>query len=241
VSGDAFATEIEEFVVDAWFRDPPPFLRAMAAAPTTAIARAFVLEWTKFSRWFPRWVGAVMANCPQFDVLAFEVENLMSEVVRDPAAGTNHYELLIRLGAGAGLDREAIERHHPSPAAIEAFKHWNQMAHQPDWLLGFTAVNGLEIMGDRNLPRRYGVGQGTGLAVEPWTNAGLDADALEFFRVSDEADAAHGNEAVEIIARYTDSGREKEVLDVLDASISQLRRMMDGMWDLAQVVGDSVS
>jgi pyrroloquinoline quinone (PQQ) biosynthesis protein C len=233
MNGNAFAPAIEEFVVDAWFRDPPPFLRAMASAPTIAIARAFVLEWTKFSRWFPRWVGAVMANCPQFDVLAFEVENLMSEVVRDPAAGTNHYELLVRLGAGAGLDREAIERHHPSPATVGAFEYWNEMARQPDWLLGFTAVNGLEIMGDRNLPRRYGLQQGTGLAPDPWAATGLDHDALEFFRVSDEADAAHGNSTVEIIARYTAEGREKEVLAVLGESIGHLRRMMGGLWELA--------
>ena len=76
-----FATRVEETVVDGWFRDPPPFLRTIAAAPTVGTAKAFVLEWTKFSRWFPRWVGAVMSNCPEFDVLAFEVENLMSEVV----------------------------------------------------------------------------------------------------------------------------------------------------------------
>ncbi|HLY82145.1 MAG TPA: hypothetical protein VKQ71_04125 [Acidimicrobiales bacterium] len=90
---EAFAATVEAIVADGWFRDPPPFLRAMATAPTVAVARAFVLEWTRFSRCFPRWVGAVMSNCPEFDVLAYEVENLMSEVVRDPAAGTNHYEL----------------------------------------------------------------------------------------------------------------------------------------------------
>ena len=234
MSGEAFAGEVEEFVVDSWFRDPPPFLRAMAAEPTLLIAQAFVLEWTKFSRWFPRWVGAVMSNCPEFDVLAFEVENLMSEVVRDPAAETNHYELLIRLGAGAGLRRDDIERHRPSAESVAAFLYWDRMARQPDWLLGFTAVNGLEILGDRNLPRRYGLSQGTGLAVDPWTGTGLDDDALEFFRVSDEADAAHGNESVEIIARYTEPGREKEVLDVLGESLGHLRRMMGGLWELAQ-------
>src|ERR1700681_4629257 len=111
LSAEAFAARVEAVAVEGWFADPPPFLRAMATAPTVAVARAFVLEWTKFSRWFPRWVGAVMSNCPEFDVLAFEVENLMSEVVRDPTAGTNHYELLIRLGAGAGLDRTTIESH----------------------------------------------------------------------------------------------------------------------------------
>lgn len=233
MSGE-FAATVEEFVVERWFRDPPPFIHSMASAPTLAIARAFVLEWTKFSRWFPRWVGAVMSNCPQFDVLAFEVENLMSEVVRDPAAATNHYELLIRLGTAAGLDRDAIERHHPSPEALSAFEYWNRMARQPDWLLGFTAINGLEIMGDRSLPRRYGVRQGTGLAVDPWIATGLDTHALEFFKVSDEADAVHGNETVEIIGRYTEPGRESEVLDVLGESIDHLRRMMGALWELAQ-------
>jgi pyrroloquinoline quinone (PQQ) biosynthesis protein C len=236
--GEDFATRVEAFAVDGWFRDPPPFLRAMASAPTIAIARAFVLEWTKFSRWFPRWVGAVMSNCPEFDVLAFEVENLQSEVVRDPAAATNHYELLIRLGAAAGIDRQAIEVHPPSAEALEAFAWWNEMARQPDWLLGFTAVNGLEILGDRNLARRSGVSQGTGLAVDPWKATGLDDEALEFFRVSDEADAVHGNETVAIIARYTPADREEEVLKVLGESMRYLRRMMGGLWELAQRVGE---
>src|SRR5579859_6311362 len=182
MSAEAFATKVETIVADGWFRDPPPFLRAMASAPTVAVARAFVLEWTKFSRSFPRWVGAVMSNCPEFDVLAYEVENLMSEVVRDPTAGTNHYELLIRLGAGAGLDRSTIESHRPSLQADRAFAYWDGMARQPDWLLGFAAVNGLEILGDRTLPRRQGLVQGTGLDPDPWGATGIRQEALEFFR-----------------------------------------------------------
>ena len=238
MSADDFAGRVEAFVVDHWFRDPPPFLQAMASAPTMAIARAFVLEWTKFSRGFPRWVGAVMSNCPEFDVLAFEVENLMSEVVRDPSAGTNHYELLVRLGAGAGLGRDAIEAHRPSPEAVEAFAYWDRTARQPDWLLGFTAVNGLEILGDHDLPRRHGLAQGTGLGVDPWAATRLDEEALEFFRVSDAADAAHGNDTLAIIARHTPAGREGEVLGVLGESFGHLRRMMDGLWELSEGTGE---
>lgn len=233
MSAGTFATRVEETVVAGWFRDPPPFLRAIAAAPTVGTAKAFVLEWTKFSRWFPRWVGAVMSNCPEFDVLAFEVENLMSEVVRDPAAKTNHYELLIKLGEGAGLDRIGIERHQPCAEAVEAFAYWDRMARQPDWLLGFTAINGLEILGDRNLPRRYGLSQGTGLAVDPWRATGIEEDALEFFRVSDEADASHGNDTVAIIARHTGPDHEAEVLGVLQQTMQRLGHMMDGLWRLA--------
>ena len=237
MSAGAVATTVEERVVDGWFRDPPPLLAAMATAPTVAVARAFVLEWTKFSRGFPRWVGSVMASCPEFDVLAYEVENLVSEVVRDPAAGTNHYELLVRLGAGAGLGRDEIEAHQPLPASRVAFAYWDAMARQPDWLLGFTAVNGLEILGDRNLPRRHGLAGGTGLAPDPWAATGIDDAALEFFRVSDEADAVHGNVTVDIIARYTPEERVGEVVAVLGHTMAHLRAMMDGMWGLAQQLG----
>ena len=231
---DDVRTRVEETVVDGWFRHPPEIIRAMSTAPTRAVARAFVYEWTKFSRQFPRWVGAIVSNCPQFDVIAFEVENLMSEVVRDPAAGTNHYELLIRLGTGAGSDRATIEAHEPSAAARDAFAWWWDMARQPDWLLGFTAINGLEILGDRALPRAYGVAQGTGLAPDPWAATGIEPDALEFFRVSDEADAGHGSETVGIIARSTTAERVDEVLGVLSESMRRLRRMMDAMWELAR-------
>ncbi|HVM67693.1 MAG TPA: iron-containing redox enzyme family protein [Acidimicrobiales bacterium] len=238
--GGAFAARIERIVVDGWFRDPPPFLRAMATSPTVAVARAFVLEWTKFSRWFPRWVGAVMSNCPEFDVLAFEVENLTSEVVRDPQAGTNHYELLVRLGAGAGLDRATIESHQPSAQSGRAFAYWDRMARQPDWLLGFTALNGLELLGDRSIPRRHGVGHGTGLDPDPWAASGIPADALEFFRVSDDADAAHGNATLAILDRHTPVPRRDDVVGVLNETMGYLRTMMDGLWELTGRVEEEV-
>jgi pyrroloquinoline quinone (PQQ) biosynthesis protein C len=232
---EQFAERIERYVVDTYFRNLPPLTRAMALAPTRGTGQAFVLEWTKFSRQFPRWVGAIVANCPEFPVIAFEIENLFSEVVRDPASNTNHYELLVRLGAGLGLTREQIESHGPSPAASRAFDYWWRIARQPEWLLGFTAINGLEILGDRTLPRRYQVPQsGTGLGVAAWRSLGLDEDTLEFFRVSDEADEGHGREAVEIIARYTAPKDEERVLGVLAESMACLREMQDAMWALAQ-------
>src|SRR3984893_3046188 len=234
---EAFAATVETVVADGWFRNPPPCLRAMATAPTVAVARAFVLEWTRFSQSFPRWVGAVMSNCPEFDVLAYEVENLMYEVVRDPTAGTNHYELLIRLGAGAGLDRTTIESHRASLQADQAFAYWDGMARQPDWLLGFAAVNGLEILGDRNLPRRHGLVQGTGLDPNPWAATGIPEEALEFFRVSDEADAAHGNATVGILVRHTPDDRQGEVVAVLRETMRSLRQMMDGLAELAERIG----
>lgn len=237
MSAEALAGRVEETVVERWFRDAPPFVRAMAGSPSRAIAQAFVLEWTKFSRQFPRWVGSIVSNCPEFDVIAFEVENLMSEVVRDPAAGTNHYELLVRLGVGAGLDRATIEAHQPAETTVRALDWWWEMARQTDWVTGFTAVNGLEIMGDRSLPRRYGLSQGTGLNPDPWAATGIDHDALEFFRVSDDADAGHGRETVRIIADHTPPGREDAVIATLETSIDYLRALMGGLWDLALRLG----
>jgi pyrroloquinoline-quinone synthase len=227
------AARIEALVVEEYFRDPPPFVAAMATAPTAGIAKAFVLEWTKFSRLFPRWVGAIMSNCPEFEVLAFEVDNLVSEVVRDPAADVNHYELLVRLGEALGLERRQIEAHEPCPQAREAFAYWWTMARDPDWLVGFTAVNGLEILGDRSLPKRHGLAPSTGLEVDPWSVLGLPEEALEFFRVSSEADAGHGNRSVELIARYTPEGHADGVLSVLSETIARSRAMMEGLWALA--------
>jgi pyrroloquinoline quinone (PQQ) biosynthesis protein C len=225
---------IEAVVVGEYFRDPPRFVAAMATEPSRGVAEAFVLEWTKFSRLFPRWVGAIMSNCPEFEVLAFEVENLMSEVVRDPAANTNHYELLVRLGLALGLDRSRIEAHESCAEAQAAFEYWWDMARQPDWLLGFTAVNGLEILGDRTLPQRHGLVPSTGLEVDPWSHLGLPDDALEFFRVSSQADVGHGNEAVELIVRHTPDDRAGDVLAVLSETIAKARTMMDGLWTLAE-------
>jgi pyrroloquinoline quinone (PQQ) biosynthesis protein C len=73
----------------------------------------------------------------------------------------------------------------------------------------------------------------TGLEVDPWARLGLPDDALEFFRVSSQADVGHGNETVEILARHTTPGREDEVVATLVDTIARLRHMMDGLWALA--------
>jgi pyrroloquinoline-quinone synthase len=239
----ATGSRVEQLVVDRWFGVPPPLIAAMASKPTVGTTRAFVLQWTKFSRLFPRWVGAIMSNCPEFPVIAYLVENLMSEVVRDPASADNHYELLIKLGQGVGLTREEIEAYPVLPESASMFEWLWQMATQPDWLLAFAAVNGLEILGDSSLPARYEIEQGTGIAAAPYAESlGLDGDALEFFEVSDAADAGHGSRTVEIIAHYTDPEpeREREVLGVLGESMDRLRTMMDAMWDLAIEIDDGI-
>lgn len=233
---EAFAARIESLVVEEYFRRLPPMVAAMASAPTTGVARAFVLEWTKFSRLFPRWVGAIVSNCPHFDVIAFEIENLMSEVVRDPASDTHHYDLLVRLGAEVGLTRQQIEAHQACPESQAAFAYWWDMARQPDWLTGFLAVNGLEILGDRNLPVRNGLLPTTGLEVNPWAKLGLSEDALEFFRVGSQADQGHGRETVEIVARYAQPRDEERLTGVLRASIGVLREMMAGLWRQANEI-----
>lgn len=231
---EAMARRVEDVAVDRWFRRPPPLIAAMATAPTIGVTQSFVTQWTKFSRLFPRWVGAIMSNCPESRVIAYEVENLMSEVVRDPAGDDNHYELLLRLGERVGLSRAEIEAHPTVAEATDAFEWLWTKARSPDWLVGFAAVNGLEILGDRHLPERHGVRTGTGLAREPYARAlGLSEDSLEFFEVSDEADAGHGRATVEILASFTPAGREEEIASVLAHSVDHLRRMMDAMWDLA--------
>lgn len=236
------AGRVERLVVDRWFRQPPSLIAAMASQPTVGVTRAFVLQWTKFSRLFPRWVGAIMSNCPEPAVIAYEVENLMSEVVRDPDGDDNHYELLVRLGQGVGLTRQEIEACPVLPEAEEMFAWLWGRARDPDWLVGFSAVNGLEILGDRALPARYGVDQGTGIAPEPYA-ASLDLDeaTLQFFEVSDRADAGHGHETVEIIARYTTPDREAAVLGILDEAMGRLRRMMEAMWELAGQIDAGLS
>ncbi len=228
------ARRVEEAVIDGWFRRPPRLIAAMASEPTLGVTQAFVIQWTKFSRLFPRWVGAIISNCPEPAVIAFEVENLVSEVIRDAAGDANHYDLLIRLGEGMGLTRTEIEAAPPLPEASETFQWLWDQARDPDWLIGFTAVNGLEILGDRNLPARFGIDAGTGLAPEPYARAlDLEGDSLEFFEVSDKADAGHGRETVQIIARHTPAGREDGILTVLREAMARLRKLLDATWELA--------
>jgi len=237
----ALALRVEELAVERWFRDPPRLISAMATQPTVGVIQAFVLQWTKFSLQFPRWVGAIIANCPERDVIAYEVDNLMSEVVRGAQGGAGHYELLIRLGESVGLSREQVESADALPGASTFFEWLWSKARDPDWLIGFSAVNGLEILGDRNLPRRYRLATGTGLDPRPYSQSlGLSREELEFFEASDEADASHGAETLAVIVRHTLPGREGAVLAVLRDAVSRLRAMMAETWELAQSIDSSI-
>lgn len=238
----SFVQAIESLVIEKWFKEPPSLIASMSSKPSIGTTQAFVLQWSKFSQLFPRWVGAIMSNCTEFQVIAYEVENLMSEVVKDPAGDDNHYELLIRLGQSVGLERDEIEGFPILPESSQTFEWlWNK-AKDPDWLVGFTAINGLEILGDRNLPKRYGLNSGTGLSPDPYTRSlGLSHDDIEFFEVSDNADAGHGSETVKIIANYTPQERQDEILELLGETTDRLRTMIDAMWKLANGIDDKIN
>lgn len=229
---------LEQYIIDEYFRNPPDMIRAMSEEPTTVVAEAFVKEWIGFSQRFPRWVGAIIARCPHFEVISFEIENLFAETVQDPDSDTNHYELLIRLGRALGLSREEIEAHRPHPNSQRAFETWWTLARREPWILGFTAINGLEILGDKSLPARYGVSQGTGLAPHPWKRLGLDDEDLEFFRVGDEADVGHGEEAIAIMTGYAQETTEDAMMDTLDETMAAIRLMLDGMYELSQSLAE---
>jgi pyrroloquinoline-quinone synthase len=182
-------------------------------------------------------VGSIISNCSEPEVIVYEVANLMSEVVRDDQGGDSHYELLIRLGESVGLERSAVESHAALPGAEDLFQWLWSKARDSDWLVGFAAVNGLEILGDRNLPDRYELAVGTGLSPEPYSRSlGLSPRELEFFEVSDKADAGHGGDTVAILARFTPASREDEILAILDEAFARLRGMMEEVWDLAQSI-----
>lgn len=234
---NSFARAIESLVVEKWFKELPALIASMSSKPSVGTTKAFVLQWSKFSQLFPRWIGSIMSNCTEFQVIAYEVENLMSEVVKDPAGDDNHYELLIRLGKSIGLARNDIEDFPVLPESSHTFEWLWSKARDPDWLIGFTAINGLEILGDRNLPKRYGLDSGTGLSPAPYSQSlGLTRDDIEFFEVSDNADAGHGSETVRIIATYTPREREDEILELLGETTDRLRAMTDAMWKLANEI-----
>jgi pyrroloquinoline quinone (PQQ) biosynthesis protein C len=138
-----------------------------------------------------------------------------------------------------GISREEIENFPTLEAVTSTFDWLWSKARDPDWLVGFTAVNGLEILGDRNLPSKYRLKAGTGLDPDPYfKHLGLSQDATQFFEVSDKADAGHGHETVRIIADYTPEHRQNEILQILDESMQRLRFMTDSMWTLSKELED---
>ena len=107
-------------------------------------ARVYALEHAVFADNFPRWFGAIAANCPVATARRYMIENMYVEEVSDPTIGNSHYESLVDFCVGLGLEREDVYHYEGKTYTKLAMAYWDRAVRAWPWTEAFAAVAGLE-------------------------------------------------------------------------------------------------
>lgn len=192
-------------------------------------ARRMVLERSWFNRAWPRWLAGVTTNCPYKDVNKYLIANMYEEGVNDHRVGTDHNELLLRMGEALGLTRDEINAYQASPVTVAATSYWANTSRTAPWLYGFTALVCLEISAARRAMgphfRERGVKSSEALA-----KLGLPPRAIQGSTNHDAAEEDHGTEALQLLLKHADTEEKQEtVLSAIRESLTVIRMFNDNI------------
>ncbi len=184
-------------------------------------AAVFAREHCVFARYFPRWFGAIISNCPEMDVRQYMIDNMYVEEVKDPAISTGHYESMVNFGVALGLKRQFLNEYEGTIYTRVSLAYWERAARTLPWLEAFAAVAGLE--GARG-PLVKKMGRTRPMNREVWARLGLKGKkAMEHWEAADEADApagGHGDMTLKILAKYANTSKKRDrILDILEESM----------------------
>lgn len=186
-------------------------------------AQVYAREHTVFARHFPRWFGAVAANCPILSARAYMIENMYVEEVEDPTIEKGHYESLIDFGVALGLDRDFLYDYKGSIYTRLAIAYWDRATRAWPWLEGFAAVAGLEAARSPSV-LKHGHAIPNNRAV--FRPLGLPEEALSHWSAAESADygsEGHGDMTLKILSENARTAEQQErVLEVL-AETMQVR------------------
>lgn len=235
-SKDEFKEEILRLIA-SFGKEPDARELAEERGLTVAGGRQFVLERNWFNRSWPRWLAAVVANCPHKDVNRYLISNMYEEGVCDSRVGTDHNDLLMRLGEKLGLTREKIQQHAASPVTVAATSYWDNVARTRPWLEGFATLVCLEIRTSRRAMGPHYNGRRT-RSSDAWAKLELSPDTLETFTNHEAADEDHGYEALELLLKHVDSQEEQEnVCHAIRESLTVERMFKNNIGNLMLAAG----
>lgn len=219
-------------LIASFGKEPDLREKCEAQGLTREGGKYLVLERNWFNRNWPRWLASVVANCPCKDVNQYLISNMYEEAVVDSRVGTDHNELVMRLGEALGLNRNEIHSYQASPGTLAAVSYWDNVARTRPWLEGFAALVCIEIrtsvraMGAHYQPRPV-------RSSDAWAELGLSPEALETFTNHEAADEDHGYEAIHLLLKYADTEEKQErVLHVIRESLAIEKMFKNNMGDM---------
>ena len=226
-------------LIASFGKEPDLRERSEEGGLTVEGGKRFVLERNWFNRSWPRWLASIVANCPHKDVNRYLISNMYEEGVCDARVGTDHNDLLMRLGEAVGLTRQEIHDYPASPVTVAATSYWENVARTRPWLEAFATFACLEIRTSRQAMGPHYQGRRT-RSSDAWAKLRVPPEALETFTNHEAADEDHGYEALALLLKYADSEQSQErIRHAIRESLTVERMFKNNIGNLMQNAGAS--
>jgi pyrroloquinoline-quinone synthase len=209
---DGLQKWVKRRFIDRFYgRRPHPFVLAMQH-PSRATLLGYVVEHQHFLRQWVRSCSYIIAKTDRADVTLYELDNINTEYGGYGPNKQSHYELLLRMGESLGLDRKSVLAMQPLPDTNSAIQLWNEIAEKCHWVETMAAMHGLELIANRNLKN-----EGASLTYfDPsiLKNDEVTEATKAFLMEGYEADVAHSEEALDLVAKYSEEPGITEAVQV---------------------------
>lgn len=214
---------------------PHPFVTALQH-PERAVLLGYAVEHQHFLRQWVRCCAFILARSGQSEVVLFEIDNIDTEFGGRGPERPSHYELLLRMGEGAGLSR-AILLATPALATTDrTLAEWLAICEEEHWVAAMAAMHALELIAHRNL-------RPLGASVHYFDPAILDGTSIPeaakaFLREGYEADIGHADAALALVERHAQAfGVVEDVQGVFLRSLDLFDDYLGARLERAEMYG----
>jgi pyrroloquinoline quinone (PQQ) biosynthesis protein C len=207
----------------------PEMLQFYSTPVTLKRAQIYLLQLGCYVRQRRNFWPQVAANCPEFEVKARIMEHEHEELVEDEFSKAGLLDLIFRQGKELGLSVDEILNVEPLPTTKAAIYGWFWIARHRPWQEAIAASTIAEWTNDDRLLGDLGGGNCTQL-YRSWKRDLNFADAqMPNFTAHSKADVKHSDMFIDVLEKYVEPGREKDVLHTAKESMDLHRAYFGGM------------
>lgn len=236
---EGLASWIKQRFVHRFFGERPhPFVAALQH-PSRPVLLGYAIEHQHFLREWVRCCAFILARSGQSDVVLFEIDNIDTEFGGRGPDSPSHYELLLRMGEGAGLSRAILLATPGLPTTERTLAEWHAICQEEHWVAAMAAMHSLELIAHRNLLPIGATLHYFDPAILTGTTIAPSAQA--FLREGYEADIGHSDAALALVDRYAQLfGVAEDVQGVFLRSLDLFDDYLGARLERAEMYGPAV-